>query len=47
MIIRKKNIPNKKTQSSIVAPRGSIINKEDLILDVDNVINTFETMAST
>ena len=46
MIIRKKNIPNKKTQSSIVAPRGSIIKKEDLILDVENTKNTNETMNS-
>ncbi|MBE7707699.1 MAG: hypothetical protein E7Z88_03210 [Cyanobacteria bacterium SIG27] len=46
MIIRKKNIPNKKSQSSIVAPRGSIIKKEDLILNVDNAKNTNETNTS-
>jgi len=42
MIIRKKNIPNKKSSTSSVQPskKGSVIKKEDLILDVDNIQNT-------
>ena len=46
MIIRKKNIPNKKSTSSTIAKaqkRGSVIKKEDLILDVENAKNTNET----
>lgn len=44
MIIRKKTIQNKKTQSSAQnAPKGSVIKKEDLILDVEKTRNTNET----
>ena len=45
MIIRKKNIPNKKTSSSSSSKvqKGSVIKKEDLILDVENVQNTNTT----
>lgn len=46
MIIRKKNIPNKKSSSSNIAQtskKGSVIKKEDLILDVQNAKNTNET----
>ena len=46
MIIRKKNIPNKKSSSSNSAQsikKGSVIKKEDLILDVENTKNTNET----
>ncbi len=44
MIIRKKNIPNKKTTSSNTSnvKRGSVIKKEDVILDVENTKNTNE-----
>ena len=44
MIIRKKNIPNKKTTSSNASnvKRGSVIKKEDVILDVENTKNTNE-----
>ena len=44
MIIRKKNIPNKKaSSSSSKVQKGSVIKKEDLILDVENTKNTNET----
>ena len=44
MIIRKKNIPNKKTTtSSTNTKKGSVIKKEDVILDVENAKNTNET----
>ena len=45
MIIRKKNISNKKTSSSTTQPssRGNIIKKEDVILNVDEIENTNET----
>ena len=44
MIIRKKNIPNKKTSSSSkTIKKGNVIKKEDAILDVDNIQNTNET----
>ena len=37
MIIRKKNIPNKKTSSSSKpAPKGSVIKKEDVILNIQD-----------
>lgn len=44
MIIRKKNIQNReKTQtSSTSAKKGSVIKKEDVILDIENVKNTNE-----
>ena len=43
MIIRKKNIPNKKTASSAsLKAKGSVIKKEDIILDVENTKNTNE-----
>lgn len=43
MIIRKKNIPNKKASSSSkTTKRGSVIKKEDAILDVENAKNTNE-----
>lgn len=50
MIIRKKNIPNKKTsssQTSKVVQKGSVIKKEDVILDVENIQNTNETKPAT
>ena len=40
MIIRKKNISNKKTTSSSQSKKGNIIKKEDVILDVEKVQNT-------
>ena len=45
MIIRKKNIPNKKTTSSPASnvKKGSVIKKEDVILDVEKTKNTNET----
>lgn len=45
MIIRKKNIPNKKSTSSTAKPssKGNIIKKEDAILNVDEIKNTNET----
>lgn len=46
MIIRKKSVPNKKTTSSESikpASRGSVIKKEDIILDVEKTRNTNET----
>lgn len=43
MIIRKKNIPNKKSSSSSQpVKKGSVIKKEDVILDVENIKNTNE-----
>ncbi|MBQ4646786.1 MAG: hypothetical protein IJB79_05505 [Candidatus Gastranaerophilales bacterium] len=44
MIIRKKNIPNKKSTSSTSQPqkKGSVIKKEDAILDIEKVQNTNE-----
>lgn len=44
MIIRKKNIPNKKsTSSDTPKQKGSVIKKEDVILDVEKTKNTNET----
>jgi len=45
MIIRKKNIPNKKSTSSNsakVVQKGSVIKKEDIILDVEKAKNSNE-----
>ena len=44
MIIRKKTVPNKKSSSSTTQPtkKGSVIKKEDLILDVEKTKNTNE-----
>lgn len=42
MIIRKKNIPNKKATSSNQSKKGNIIKKEDVILDVEKAQNTNE-----
>lgn len=42
MIIRKKNIPNKKSSSSKNVKKGSVIKKEDAILNVENAQNTNE-----
>ncbi|MBR3605316.1 MAG: hypothetical protein IKL52_04740 [Candidatus Gastranaerophilales bacterium] len=51
MIIRKKNIPNKKTTSSSSTSssvkKGSVIKKEDVILDVENTKNTNEAKIET
>jgi flagellar assembly protein FliH len=47
MIIRKKNIPNKKSSSSSQSPKkGSVIKKEDVILDVESTRNTNENKES-
>ncbi|MBQ8634885.1 hypothetical protein IJ425_01870 [bacterium] len=46
MIIRKKNIPNKKSSSSSstkTTVKGSVIKKEDAILNTENVRNTNES----
>ena len=45
MIIRKKNIPNKKSSSSNSSKttiKGSVIKKEDVILNTENIKNTNE-----
>ena len=49
MIIRKKNIPNKKTTSSNTTniKKGSVIKKEDVILDVEKTKNTNEAKIET
>ena len=48
MIIRKKNISNKKASSSSKpATKTSVIKKEDVILNVENIENTNEAKLET